>query len=289
MKLFKQFLQEEAPSDGPMLGGLTAPVEPEAAPTPAPQGIENFDGPDWMKSLSEDLIEDKSLRNFKDINDLAKSYVHARKTIGGNKVSVPDEHATPDDWNDFYKKMGLPEREKYQVKFGEAKYSDDFKNGFLDQAHEAGMLPHQAEKVFEFFNNQVLSANEQAQQMSEKELSEQADGLRKEWGSGYDKKLKTAQVAFSTFADEETTNYLNETGLANDPSLIKLFAKIGEKLNEDTFDTNTVKHLGMTKEEAEEKRTQMMGDNDHPYWNDNHPNHKKAVEDMLRYNKISES
>jgi len=279
-------LHEELPEDGPEAGLTTEPpVEPDLPDEPPVE----FSGPEWMKGISEDLLEDKSLQNFKDVSDLAKSYIHSRKLIGKNKISLPDEHATTDDWNEVYKQLGLPEREKYEVKFGEAKYSDDFKKGFLDQAHTAGILPQQAEQIFGFFNDQVTSANEESIAMGDQQMKEQFESLKTEWGSGYDKKLKTAQVAFGTFADDETTAYLNETGLDKDANLIKLFSKIGEKLNEDTFDTNTVKHLGLTKEDADEKKANMMGDENHAYWKDEHPNHAKAVADMLKYNKILES
>jgi len=286
IKLFNRFLNEELPADGPEAGLTTAPPV-EAAPVDTPPT--EFAGPEWMKGISQDLMEDKSLQNFKDVNDLAKSYIHSRKQIGKNKISLPDEHGTDEDWKEVYKQLGLPERDKYSVKFGEANYSEDFKKGFIDQAHNAGILPQQAEKVFEFFNSQVTIASQEAGEANELEQQEAFEGLKKEWGSGYDKKLKTAQVAFSTFADEDLTAYLNDTGLAQDTNLIKLFSKIGEKLNEDTFDTNTVKHLGLTKEDAEEKKATMMGDSNHPYWKDEHPNHNKAVEDMLKYNKIIES
>lgn len=288
-KLFKPFLFEEVAPDLPPQG-LTAPVDPapEDPSTPPPEDAP-VDVPEWMKAMDPELAQDPSIQIFKDVNSLAKSYIHSRKVIGKDKVVIPDGNATADDWKDFYSKMGLPEREKYEVKFGEAQYSDDFKKGFLDHAHDSGLLPKQAEKIFDFFNNQVKEASDQANSMTKEQAMEAYEGLKQEWGSGYDKKLKTAQTAFNTFADEGMTEYLNQSGLAHDTNLIRLFSKIGERLNEDTFDPNTVKHLGITKEEATEKRDSIMGNTDHPYWNSDHANHGKAVEEVLKYNKIIES
>lgn len=290
-KSFNRFLMEEAPVDG---GGVDLtqqpvddPTSPETPPTDQPPT--EFEGPEWLKNLSEEFQQDKTLQNFKDINDLAKSYIHSRKLIGKDKVAIPDEHATEDDWKEFYSKMGLPERDKYEVKFGEAQYSEDFKKGYMDKAHQAGLLPKQAEELFGFFNEQVSNASEETLKAQQDAIKEQVDGLKKEWGAGYEKNIKKAQIAFQTFADEDTTKYLQETGLSQDVNLLKLFAKVGEKLNEDTFDRNTVSHLGLTKEEAQEKIETIMGDSSHPYWNGEHPNHKSAVEKMLKYNKIIDS
>lgn len=287
MKLFSPFKLEEITTDAPtgLTGGTTE--EPVVEPTtdePAP-----FEGPEWLGSLPEELRGDKSLQTFKGVDDLAKSYIHARKTIGNNRVPIPDDSATQDDWNEFYKKMGLPEREKYEIKFGDAKYSDDFKKGFLDQAHTNGILPKQAEGLFNYFNEQVQGANTEASKQAQEEIAAEYEQLQKDWGSGYEKKLKIAQTAVQTFADEDMLNYLDQSGLAHDTKLIRLFAQIGEKLNEDTFERNTIKHLGMTKDEAVEKRDQIMGNSDHPYWNHDHMNHKQAVEEVLKYNKIIES
>lgn len=286
VKSFNDFLMEEAGEPVGLTGGGN---EPQAEEAPPVQEQPEFEGPEWMASLAEDLRQEKSLQSFKDINDLAKSFVSTKKMVGKDKVFIPDETATQEDWEEFYNRLGRPEKEKYEVKFGEAQYSDDFKNGFKEKAYEAGLLPKQAEGLFEFFNEQVQSANEVAQKQAQEELQQELQGLQKEWGAGYEKKIATAQKAFGMFADEDITNYLNETGLANDTKLIKLFAKIGESLNEDTFERNTVSHLGMTKEEAQDKIDSMMGNGSHPYWDENHVNHKKAVDEMLKYRKIVES
>ena len=49
---------------------------------------------DWKASLSDEIRADKSLENIKDIESLAKSYVHAQKLVGAEKIPVPNKHAT---------------------------------------------------------------------------------------------------------------------------------------------------------------------------------------------------
>ena len=70
---------------------------------------------DWKANLSDELKADKSLENIKDIESLAKGYVHAQKLVGADKIPVPNKFATEKDWDAVYEKLGRP------------KYSDEYK------------------------------------------------------------------------------------------------------------------------------------------------------------------
>jgi hypothetical protein len=62
--------------------------------------------------------------------------------------------------------------------------------------------------------------------------------------------------------------------------------KVAKGLNEDTFSRQTVAHLGTTKDEAQQEHGRIMGDMAHPYWNSDQPNHKSAVDRMLKLQEI---
>lgn len=278
-----------------MLTTPTATTSSEPAPTPtstepqAPAPTQTQVA-DWRASLDPDLVSDPSLGAIKDVNSLAKSYVHAQKMIGKNKITIPDEHGTEDDWKQVYHKLGLPETmDKYNVNFGEAQYDEEFKKGYLEAAYKNGVLPKQAEAMFNYWNTQVEQANSTYETTAQKSREEQINSLKQEWGNGFEKKVEIARTALRQFADEATIEYIEKSGLGNDTNLVKLFAKIGESLNEDSFKSDVVKHLGMTKEEAKSKIDTMMGDFTHPYYNIDHPNHKAAVADMQKYYEVLES
>ena len=63
---------------------------------------------DWKSSLSDEIRSDKSLENIKDVEGLAKSYVHAQKLVGADKIPVPNKFATEKDWDAVYEKLGRP-------------------------------------------------------------------------------------------------------------------------------------------------------------------------------------
>ena len=245
---------------------------------------------DWKSKIDPELAKEASLATFTDINDVVKSYVHARRMVGKDKIVLPDpEYATEEEWNNVYKKLGLPEKDKYKVEFGEAKYDEEFKKAFTENAHAAGVLPKQAQKIWEFMHGQIEGASNKSSEQYKAKLEQDAANLQKEWGSGYQAEMETAKQAFRQFADDDTIKYFKESGLASDVNMIKFLNKIGKSLNEDTFDRQTVKHLGVTKEDAQRKINTINGNSKHPYWDAQHPSHKQAVDDMANYYKVLES
>jgi len=279
---FKYYMKQEQATDPVDLTGGGAPDTTTTTDPVEPTTISEG----WLAGVDSELANDPSMGAIKDINSLVKSYIHGQKMVGKDKIVLPDEHATEEDISAFYNKLGRPELDKYEVDFGEAKYGDDFKKSFIETAHKAGVMPKQAEAMFGFLHGQIETSNAEAAEAQKLTQQENLASLRKEWGNGFDKQVATAREALNTLADDSFKNYLKESGLATDPTLIKFFANLGSKMNEDTFDPNAVKHFGLTKDEAKDKANSMMADMDHPYWNKDHPNHSKAVADMLKYQEV---
>merc|ERR1712196_598310 len=94
------------------------------------------------------------------MGSLAKSYIHAQKLVGADKIPVPNKHATEDDWNAVYSKLGRPETpDGYKFNLPEdQKVNEEGLKVFADHAHKLGLLPNQAEGMVKFYNE--LRANE---------------------------------------------------------------------------------------------------------------------------------
>ena len=59
-------------------------------------------GVTFLDGLPEDLRSEPSLKNFTNAGDLAKSYLHAQRMVGADKIPVPGKHSTEEDWNMIY-------------------------------------------------------------------------------------------------------------------------------------------------------------------------------------------
>jgi hypothetical protein len=67
----------------------------EATPSAgSPDVAEAAPAVSFLDSLPEDLRGEPSLRNFNDVGALAKSYTHAQRMIGGDKIGKPSQSAT---------------------------------------------------------------------------------------------------------------------------------------------------------------------------------------------------
>lgn len=265
-----------------LLGGNSTPAE-SAAPAITPALAQPISIPEnWKDSLPDDLKADPSLSSIMDIQSLAKSYVHGQKMIGKDKIIIPDKFATDEDWSKVYQKLGVPESaDKYELKADGM--DEDFVKGFKELAVKNGILPRQADKLFEFYNSHVDKVISDNETENKKVFEESVNGLKKEWGNGYERKLQAASGLFNSIADEDSKKIFNESGLGNNPVVIKMFAKLAEQMGEDKFvNAESIGSMGMTPAEAQTKINEIYGNKDHPYYNKSHPSHKDAINEMTK-------
>lgn len=243
----------------------------------------------WLSgfNLEPDIAGDPSLKAIKDVPSLIKSYVHAQKKMGADKVILPNKNSTSEEWAQLYHKLGLPtEFGKYEVKTEKQAMNPEFLEEFKKQAYDHKLLPEQANAIFDFVNNKVMQEQEKLDNLAKTELEESINGLKQEWGDAFDVNVNKAKVAAKEFGGEEFQKYLNESGLGNNPALIKVFAKIGESFfKEDKF-KETSQVYSLSPDAAQEKINQITGDFSGPYYNSMHPDHGRIVDEVAKLYKI---
>lgn len=266
----------------------TAPVEQSEQPIAVAQtttkGSENNSGVNFKELIPESFKEEKSLQNFNNMEDFVKSYLHAQKLVGANKIAVPNKHATEEDWQEVFNKLGRPENpDGYTYSFKEDEVDKAQLKAFNQQAHKLGLLPKQAESLIKFYNEMNLASAEQSQvQAQEKQLATEAE-LKKEYGPQFHKRLDQAKkLAVGTLGEDFLNNTILKDGsrLGDNLAIIKAFSNLADKLSEDEI----VKGDGvpyMTASEIEKEITELTEPGS-AYWDKRHPNHKKAVDDVFK-------
>lgn len=242
--------------------------------------------PTWRDALPTELREEPSIKLFNDVSALAKSYLHAQKQIGADKLSVPGKHATDEDWNQVYSKLGLPKELKdYDVKLEGDMIDKDFVSKFKETAHKAGILPKQAQLLANWFQEVNKTSTEQVKQQREQQVKTQLEGLKAEWGAAYQQNLSQAAMILQELNDPLLNEYVAKTGLGNDPQFIKLCQRISSKyLKEGTIVEGQAQMQGkLTPAQAQIEANKILGDTKHPYYDTNHPNHKAAVAEVQGY------
>lgn len=246
---------------------------------------------DWKSALPKELQEEPSLKSFNDPVALAKSYVHAQKLIGADKIAIPSKHATEDDWKQVYAKLGLPaDVKEYDIKFKEGVSIDEnFLNDFKTNAHKAGILPKQAQALADWFSEANAQAEERITNEYRANQTKQLEALKTEWGVAFQNNLVKAQQVLREAGSPELISYLEDTGLGNDVNLIRLLSNIGTKF----FSEGTEKggrnsnDPTYTPKDAMKEINKIQGDSSHPFWVKDHPGHRAAVEEMQNLYKMA--
>ena len=243
----------------------------------------------FVDTLPEDIRSESSLQNFTDAGQLAKSYIHAQRMVGADKMPVPTNNFTDDDWKETFTKLGVPASpDKYDVNYNLQEGANDQPvKDFISHAHTLGLLPKQLQGVLDYYGNLEQSSLDNAQKDQELNRVNNETSLRKEFGLAYDKKLNQANDVFKNFFAEELAEVKLQDGtsIGNHPGFIKALATMSEKFSEDTISAGQESAGGLlTPQEAQKEVSKIMGDPKHPYWIKEHPNHDAAVKEVADLN-----
>ena len=234
--------------------------------------------------IPESFREEKSLNNFNNMEDFVKSYLHAQKLVGADKIPVPNKHATDEDWNEVFKRLGAPDTpDGYKYNFKDQEVDENSVKAFNETAHRLGLLPKQAEGLIKFYNelnqNQSQSLEEQAAQA---QMNTEAE-LKKEFGPQYSKRLDQAKkLAVNSLGEDFLNDTILKDGsrLGDNLTVIKAFSELADKLSEDPIIQGDGSQY-MTAKDIEKEITELTQEGS-AYWNKTHPNHRKSVEEVLK-------
>ena len=257
----------------------TEPVAPTIATT------NNSTPSTWKDSISQEFREDPNISKFTEIDALAKSYINATRMIGQDKVAVPNQNSTDDQWSEVYDKLGRPEspdKYKLDVKSEVVPLDDGTIKSFAENAHKLGLNNKQAQGILDYYKNSMEGSAQQAQIDTETAQANAEAELRKEWGRSFDENIKKAgAVAKANMNPEILDMQLKDgTRLGDHPAVIKGFANIANLMSEDKM-IGTGEDNSTSGRDLESEISSLVNDRDGPYWNKAHPEHDKVVQQVF--------
>jgi len=149
----------------------------------------------WYDSLDTDLKTNPTITKFKSPAELGKSYVELQKAFGKDKVVVPTDKSTPEEWAAFYNKTGRPEKaEQYETPSieglpEELQVSADELKIMKDKAHELGINKKQFAEWYAFQQEMKMNKFTQSAGNETKAVKATETALRKELGAAYESKI----------------------------------------------------------------------------------------------------
>jgi hypothetical protein len=195
-------------------------------------------------------------------------------------VIVPGEKAGEDEWNSFFESIGRPQVDKYELKTPEGKeVNKTFVEKYKEIAHKSGLLPKQAQAIMEHYIAFEENAMKEHAETQKKTLQEAQAGLKREWGEAFDKNVKLAEMAVQESGIEGLGEYLDKTGLNNDPQIAKLLAKMGSMFGEDKLRGEAAGRFGgQTPAEIQLEIDKLMAQPG--YFDSSHATHKSLTGQM---------
>ena len=256
---------------------IVTPSTVAKAETPAPQST-------WKDSISEDFRNDPSIEKFTEIDALAKSYINATKMIGQDKLVIPNNNSTDDQWNEVYSKLGRPESaDKYilDAKSETVPMEESAIKSFAEQSHKLGLNNKQAQGILEFYKNNMEGTAQQSKIDTETAQVQSEQQLRQEWGRDFEGKVKQAGALAKANIDPDVLDMQLQNGirLGDHPEIIKGFAKIASMMSEDKILSTESENVNTTKD-LESEIAAIMNDKTGPYYNNSHPEHDKMVQQV---------
>lgn len=257
----------------------TEPVAPTIATT-------NTSTPaTWKETISEEFRTNPNIEKFTEIDALAKSYINAVSMIGQDKVPVPNQNSTEDQWNEVYSKLGRPEspdKYKLEVNSDVVPLDESAVKSFAENAHKLGLNNKQAQGILEYYKNSMEGSAQQAQIDTETYQAQAEQELRKEWGRSFDENIKKAGAVAKANMDAEILDLTLSDGrrLGDHPAIIKGFANIANLMSEDKM-IGTGEDNATSGRDIETEISSLVNDRDGPYWNKMHPDHDKVVQQVF--------
>ena len=238
----------------------------------------------WKDSISEAYRNDPNIEKFTEIDALAKSYINATKMIGQDKVVIPTNNSTEEAWNELYDKLGRPESaDKYTLdaKSEVINLDENAIKQFAEQSHKLGLNNKQAQGILEFYKNNMEGTAQQSKIDTETAQAQAEQQLRQEWGRDFEGKVKQAGALAKANINAEVLDMTlsNGTRLGDHPEIIKGFAKIAGMMQEDKIVSTESENVN-TMKDIESEIASITNDKANPYWNKQHPDHDKMVQQV---------
>jgi len=239
----------------------------------------------WKEAIPEDLRNDPNISKFTELEALAKSYINATRMIGQDKVAVPNNNSTDDQWNEVYDKLGRPESpDKYKLEANSevVPFDENAIKSFADNAHKLGLNNKQAQGILEFYKEAMEGSVQQSRVDTETAQANTEAQLRKEWGRAFDDNIKRAgAVAKANMNPQILDMELKDgTRLGDHPEVIKGFANIANLLSEDKLVGTESENVSQGVDYQSEI-SKIVNDRSGPYWNKSHPDHDKVVQQVF--------
>jgi hypothetical protein len=243
-------------------------------------------GDTWATIQNSDAFkENAALRNTKGFEDLVTQFTNAQSLIGQDRLPMPKDDWTEEQWAAHYDRLGRPESpDKYELPESFEPLKDildkDFLNETLADMHKQGFTPKQAQLALDRYAQWFSKASADSEAVKEAAFNEAEASLKKEFGDKYDMNVQMGENLLNEFFDADTVKWLGESGLGNNPGFIKGMFKIAETFGDDSAVGESLTRNLSPVNAAKQSIAELKADDAFRkrLFDESHPGHKEAVQ-----------
>lgn len=267
----------------------------------------------YLDGISDELKSMSNLKDFKDINDLARSYVELDR-LRGSSIRIPASDASDEARNEFLNKLKdidgvlLKSDEKLYEKLGKPENPNQYNLNhlipeaiaksvpnleqdldiFKHIAYEIGLSNAQAEKVV----SARMQALEAATAQEEATREAVRASLKKDWGADFDNRINGVKQVVKIFSERHgpAMQDLLSGPAGNNPALMHILSEMANVYKEGNHAGMSTIQFGITPEQARMKIKEKRADIGFvkAYQDRKHPGHRKAVEELTSLYSLAE-
>lgn len=170
----------------------------------------------------------ETFKSFEDANGFVTHYKEVTGKVKDLEGKVP---VIPDTYEDV-EGVTVPDEAKQSLENLQKFAKDDLG---LSQAQYNKFLKATIQHDVKMVEDLKKGSDEEFDKLLKEQEKEAIAELKQDWGGDYDTKIKQVQGFIAASGDEELIEYLSETGLGNDPRLVKWAYKMSTHFKEDAF------------------------------------------------------
>jgi hypothetical protein len=263
---------------------------------------------DLKSFIPDDLKDDPTLANIKDIPSLVKSHVSAQRMLG-TRIPIPTKEASDEVKAEFYKKLetmpnvlslpdesdpkakekmtaiytklGRPESPQgYQVDIPEGvSVNEDYLNDVKKLALDLGLTKSQ----FKALTDHEIAIVKESQEVMREIDASNRDFLVKTWGNAYDTNKAIAGDVLQKLIEKHPDQFaeMTDSDRINSPLILMLAAEMG-RMSQETGTVGAREGISgaKTPEQAVQEIADIQSNKKHAYFNSRDPGHEAAVAKM---------
>jgi len=272
----------------------TADVSPAAIDNAPPTPIDYSKFIDAQGNFSAPVAG-----KFKTFEGLVKGYESAQKLLGaqGDKVPVPNENSSQEEWAHFWEKVGRPaDPSGYTFEVDEAVkklegvYDEEGMKAYAQLAHQVGLTPKQAQAIAgKYFEGMALQ-HAQVEEQQKAVMEGYTEELAKDWGPKDSPRWKRNEQLADLGMDVLgiTAEDVQAMPEARSPAFMKAMVKVAGMIKERPTAGIGGENgaQGAFGNDIEAQIKAITHDLNGPYHKREHPGHEDAIKQVERLVKL---